>query len=117
MIIRNGDFSSMGQDNGAAEAKPDPEASAAVSNLVGTSVTHIKDIRFGFIRNSRAVIHDPDPYHMILFISQNADMASGLRMLDGVIDQIDHDLYDQTGIHACQQEIIITFYGDTVFCA
>ena len=105
-MICQRDCSSVRFDNGFAERKAQPESPSAVRNIIVSRIEHLKDVRLHTVRDTGAVIVNvyinsvPGP------LTADSDLRTGLGVFNGIIDQIDQDLCDQTCVHPGDQHII-----------
>ena len=53
--------------------------------------------------------------HAVFLFLPTADIRTFRRKLDGVVHDIDNDLYDQAGVHIGHQHIVLKFYANLVF--
>ena len=70
---------------------------------------------FGFVGYARAVVSNFDADHAVFLFCRQADIRTFRRILDGVVHDIDNDLYDQAGVHIGHQHIVLKFYANLVF--
>ena len=82
---------------------------------VSSRIEHIKQPLFGFVGYARAVVSNFDADHAVFLFCRQADIRTFRRILDGVVHDIDNDLYDQAGVHIGHQHIVLKFYANLVF--
>ena len=93
----------MGFYDRPAQGKAKAETAAAVCDLVLTGVKHFKDMRLDIIRDAGTVI--PDGHDRLIPgpAAFDADLRAGLCVFDGIVDEIDQNLHDQSCIHIHQK--------------
>ena len=93
-----------------AQGQSKAHAAFPVRGFVAGGIKHLENPVFGFIRDSRAIIADFYDGISIVFITFYGDAGAIGRVLDGIVNQVCDDLYDQLRIHACQDVIPFLCY-------
>lgn len=105
----------MGIDNGFTEGKSQAETPPAVSDFIRPAVKHVKDMGLYLIGNPRSVVRNTYNDLILSLLRKNFYFRSLRRVLNGIVHDIDNDLYDQPGIHLCKNEFLTAVHRNFMF--
>ena len=115
LTIAHHDFSSMCIHDGFAQRQTQSHTAAAVGNLIGCTVKHVKNMGLCLVRNSGAIVCHRDVNKLSLLLPPNFDIRPGRGVLHGIVKDIDEDLDNQLCIYLCQEIIVTALHMKVVF--